>query len=136
MLRRSATVVARPAASVLIRELGRGGSSSRMIRRSSSYGRHSADGPVKRRGAGQQFVEQHTQRVDVAASIDIQRAELGLFRAHVERRADHLDKDVWCSVFSVSSLADGFGHTKVDDLRRQAGHRAWRTRTLDGLRSR
>ena len=45
---------------------------------------------VERRAAGQQFVEQHTQAVDVAARIDVQPAHLRLLGAHVSRRADKL----------------------------------------------
>ena len=45
---------------------------------------------VERRGAGQQLVEQHAQRIDVAAGIDVQPAHLRLLGAHVQRRADEL----------------------------------------------
>ena len=45
---------------------------------------------VERRLAGQQFVEQHAQTVDVAARIDVQPAHFRLLRAHVSRRADEL----------------------------------------------
>ena len=75
---------------VLSRVLGRGGSSSRMIRSISSNAaersrwRSNGVSPVK------QFVEQHAQRVDVAARVDVQLVELGLLGAHVLERADHL----------------------------------------------
>ena len=45
---------------------------------------------VERRLAGQQFVEQHAQAVDVAARVDVQPAHLRLLRTHVGRRADEL----------------------------------------------
>ena len=45
---------------------------------------------IKRRLAGEQFVEQHAQRVDVAARVNVQPAHLRLFRTHVGRRADEL----------------------------------------------
>jgi hypothetical protein len=44
----------------------------------------------KRRGTGQQFVQQNPQRVDVGPRVDIQLAHLGLLRAHVSRGTDHL----------------------------------------------
>ena len=73
-----------------MRVLGRGGSSSRMIRRISSKAaacsRSLSNGVV----AGQQLVQQHAQRIDVAARVDVELTELGLLGAHVERRADHL----------------------------------------------
>ena len=40
--------------------------------------------------ARQQFVEQHAERVDVAARVDVQAAHLRLLRTHVGRRADEL----------------------------------------------
>ena len=43
---------------------------------------------IERRAAGQQLIQQHAQRIDIAARIDIQPAEHRLFRAHVGRRAD------------------------------------------------
>ena len=47
---------------------------------------------VERRRAGEQLVEQHAQRIDVAAGIDAELVHLGLLGAHVERRADELGK--------------------------------------------
>ena len=76
---------------MLIRVLGRGGSSSRMIRRISSKAALRAGACLsKRRRAGEQLVEQHAERIDVAAGIDVEAVHLGLLGAHVERRADHL----------------------------------------------
>ena len=45
---------------------------------------------IERGPAREQFIQQDTERVDVAAGIDIQAAEAGLFRAHVGRGADKL----------------------------------------------
>jgi hypothetical protein len=73
---------------------------------------------VKRRARRQQLVEQHAQGIHVAPRIDIQRVHLGLFRAHVERRADHL---VECRVNRLlrQSRTGRLGDPKVDHL----GHR-------------
>ena len=76
--------------SVLIRVLGLGGSSSRMMRRISSKAACCQPILVERRGARQQLVQQHAQRIDVAPRVDVQAGHLRLFGAHVERRADHL----------------------------------------------
>jgi len=38
---------------------------------------------VKRRRAGQQFIQEHAQRIDVAACVHVQRALSGLLRRHV-----------------------------------------------------
>jgi len=45
---------------------------------------------IHRWAPGEQFVEQHAERVDVAARIDIEAAQLRLLGAHVGRRADEL----------------------------------------------
>src|SRR5262249_42679463 len=45
---------------------------------------------LQRRGAGEQLVEEHAQRIDVAARVAVQAAHLRLLGAHVRRRADHL----------------------------------------------
>ena len=47
---------------------------------------------VKGSGAGEKLVEQHTERVDVRAGIDIEVRHLGLLGAHVLRRANELTK--------------------------------------------
>ena len=80
----------RPAPSVLSRVLGLGGSSSRMMRRISSYPAFLNRSLVERRRAGQQLVQQHAQRVDVAAGVDVEAAHARLLGRHVHRRADHL----------------------------------------------
>jgi hypothetical protein len=45
---------------------------------------------IERRLPREQFVEQHAQRIDVAARIDIERVKLRLLRTHVGRRSDEL----------------------------------------------
>jgi hypothetical protein len=45
---------------------------------------------IERGGTGQELVKQDAERVDIAASVDIQAAHFGLFGAHVGRRANHL----------------------------------------------
>ena len=71
---------------VLSRVLGRGGSSSRISRTISC----SAAGRSRLRSSGvvpvKQLVEQHAQRVDVAAGVDVEGVQLGLLGAHVLRR--------------------------------------------------
>jgi len=47
---------------------------------------------IKRRGAGQQLVEQHAEAVDVAAGIDVKAADVGLLGGHVLGRAYELAK--------------------------------------------
>ena len=53
------------------RLLGLGGSSSRMIRRISSNAASLQPLLLERRRAGQQFVQEHAQGVDVAAGVDV-----------------------------------------------------------------
>ena len=63
----------------------------------------------------QQFVQQHAQRVDIAACVDVQPAHLGLFGAHVQRSADHLGKAG--KHRPLGELLTGrLGHSEVDDL--------------------
>ena len=71
---------------------------------------------VENCGAGQKFVQQHTQRIDVASSIDVQSAHLRLLGAHVLRRADHgpvLGEERLVGQLRVHRLGDA----EVDDLR-------------------
>ena len=58
--------------SMLSRVLGLGGSSSRMIRSISSNAASCSRFLLERRRAGQQLVQQHAQRVDVAAGVDVE----------------------------------------------------------------
>ena len=56
---------------------------------------------MKRRGSRQKLIEQHAQRIDVGASVDVQAVELGLFGAHIFQRAD----DATTPVNSVRSVS-------------------------------
>src|SRR5262245_13904051 len=43
---------------------------------------------VERDASGQQFVQQYTERIDVAPRVDVYRRHLRLLRAHILRRSD------------------------------------------------
>ncbi len=67
---------------------------------------------------GKELVEDHTERVDVGARVDVEAARLRLLRAHVGWRADQipglgLDRPL------AQALLGGLGDAKVDHL----GHR-------------
>jgi hypothetical protein len=71
---------------------------------------------IERRHTHKQFVEHHAQRVDVAARVDIDSADLRLLGAHILRRADHravLGEDRLVRQRPVERLGDA----EVDDLR-------------------
>ena len=87
-VRRCAASEGRRSPESLSRVEGFGGSSSRIRRRISEYAAWRSLLLLQRRRAGQQLVEQHAQRVDVAARVDVQAAHLGLLGAHVLERAD------------------------------------------------
>ena len=93
--------------------LGLGGSSSRMIRsvssNAASRSRFCSNGvvPVK------QLVEQHAERIDVAAGVDVELIELGLLGAHVFDVPMTWPNSVNI-VRSVSLLGRGLGDAEVD----------------------
>ena len=70
---------------------------------------------IKRRLAGQQFVKQDPQRVDVRARVDFEPAHLGLLRADVLWRTDELVESGVDRLVG-QRLACGFGNPEVDDL--------------------
>ena len=71
---------------------------------------------VKRRPAGEQFVKQHAQAVNVAARVNVQPAHLRLLRTHVGRRADELF--VGGEKRLVGQFAfDGLGDAEINHLR-------------------
>ena len=78
---------------------------------------------VERRAAGEQLVEQHAQRIDVAAGVDVQAAAFGLLGTHVERRADHLAV-AGGQGLAGQLLVDRLGDPEVDDLGDRARRRA------------
>jgi hypothetical protein len=65
--------------------------------------------------AGQQFVEQNSQTIDVTAGIDIHRAHFRLLRTHVSRGADELFVSGKNGVIREPALS-GFGDAKIDHL--------------------
>ena len=73
--------------------------------------------PVRRR-AGQEFIQEHAQRIDIAAGVNVERVEGRLFGAHVLERADELA--VLRERGAVGQLVPGrLGDAEVDDLGRR-----------------
>jgi len=56
---------------------------------------------IQRRLAGEQFVEQHAERVDIGACVNLEGGQRGLLRTHVGGRAMNCSKAVK-TVLSVS----------------------------------
>ena len=73
----------------------------------------------ERRPAREQFVEEHAERVDVAARINVQATHLGLLGAHVGRRADELLERSVNGFVGQPLIGCCFGDPKIDYL----GHR-------------
>ena len=69
-------------------------------------------------GPGEQFIEQHAQRVDVRAGVDVQIAQLRLLRTHVGGSADEVGIASKERLFR-QLLVGGLGDAEVDHL----GHR-------------
>ena len=67
------------------------------------------------RGSSQQLIQQHAERIDIAASIDVQPAHFGLLGTHVQRRADHLSVGREQCLLS-QLLTGGLCHAEVNDL--------------------
>ena len=103
---------------VLMRLLGLGGSSSRMIRRSFLLGRFFQTALSKRRRSRQEFIKQYSQRENVATRIHVGGAQAGLFRAHIQWSADQGSNARMDGTIREAPV-QGFGHSEVDDL----GHR-------------
>ena len=95
--------------------LGLGGSSSRMIRSVSSKPTVSQLAGVRRCAAGQKFIQQDAQRIDVAAGVDVELVEAGLLGTHVFERADDLAVLGEHRAFG-EPLRGGLGHAEVDDF--------------------
>ena len=68
------------------------------------------------RRAGQQLIEQHAQRIDVAAGVDVELVELGLLGTHVLHRPEHLAELREHRPFG-QLLRRGLGHAEVDHFR-------------------
>ena len=72
-------------------------------------------GLFERGRAGQEFVEQDAERIDVAAGVDVERPHLGLLGAHVFEGADDGAKLGEHRPLG-QPLLDRFGHAEVDHL--------------------
>lgn len=70
---------------------------------------------VERGFSGEELIEQHAQRIDVRARVDIELIELGLLGAHVFDRTHNLAKLSEHRFFG-QVLANGFGNAEIDDL--------------------
>ena len=68
--------------------------------------------------ADQQLVEQHAERVDVGSRVDVECRHLGLFRAHVFRRADHAAQ-LGVQGLLAETSGGRLGHAEVDHLDRR-----------------
>src|SRR5262245_43393492 len=71
---------------------------------------------VERCLTGQQLVQQHAQRINVAASVDVQAAHLGLLRAHVCWGADELFESSKNSEIRQPLMGGGLCDPKIDHL--------------------
>ena len=78
---------------------------------------------LKRSFARQQLIQQHAQRVDVAARVNVQPAQPGLFRAHVGRRADKLLEGREQGLVGQALIGGGFGDAEINDLGHRLRHR-------------
>ena len=73
----------------------------------------------KRRAPRQQFVEQHSERVDVAAGVHVHAAQADLLGAGISRRADEL-LELGEQRLVGKARTDGLGDAKINYFRR--GH--------------
>ena len=85
-----------------------------MVRRISSSPDASSSFPAR-----QQLVEQHPERVDVAAGVDVESAHLGLLWTNVGGRAHELLEGGEERLVGQALVGRGLGDAEVDDL----GHR-------------
>ncbi len=67
--------------------------------------------------AGQQFIEQHAQRVNIAPGVDVQAVHFRLLRTHVGRRANELFRGGEDGRIGQTALGC-FGDAEIDHLRR------------------
>ena len=65
---------------------------------------------------GQQLIEQHAQRVNVTARVDILPPQVGLLRTHILKRAQNGAKFGHAG-FAVRSRVQRFRQPEVDHLR-------------------
>jgi len=71
---------------------------------------------IKWRAAGQQLIEQNTQRIDVVARVNIQAAQFGLFGAHVGGCADKLFVNGEERFICQELIGGGFGDPEINDF--------------------
>ena len=70
---------------------------------------------IEWRAAGQQFIQENTQRINVAPGINVQSTERRLLRAHVNRGSNELFEPGG-KRFVCKPVLGGFGDTEIDDL--------------------
>jgi hypothetical protein len=75
--------------------------------------------PFQRRRAGEQLIEKHARRVDIASCIDVEIVELRLLGRHVQGRAHHGPMRCMQGFFRESARGGvhRFSQAEVDDLR-------------------
>ena len=95
--------------------LGRGGSTSRMIRRTSAWAILRERRPVERLCPGEQLVQQHAQRVDVRAGVDVG-AAFGLLGAHRFVRANGLPDERVERAVGQAVARQRLGDAEIDHL--------------------
>ena len=71
---------------------------------------------IQRRHAGEQFVEQHAQRVNIRARVHLRPAQPRLLRTHIRRRAHELAQSRVQRRPGVHA-AHGLGDSKINDHR-------------------
>ena len=80
----------------------------------------------ERKLAGEQFVQQHAERINIATRVNVHRAKLRLLGTHIGGRADELLKRGVKGLVTQPLLAGGLGDAEVNDLGRgrvrRAGH--------------
>ena len=74
--------------------------------------------PLQRRRPGQQLIEDHAKGINVRPRVHVEVVRLGLFRTHVQRRAQQHAMGRMQRVFG-ERLLDRLGQTEVDHF----GHR-------------
>ena len=87
---------------------------------------------LERRRAGQEFVQEHAQRVNVRPRVDVERSHLGLLGAHVLERA-HGHSQLGEHRLFRQPVVDRLGDAEVDHLRHRlaVGERHQHIRRFD-----
>jgi hypothetical protein len=71
---------------------------------------------IEGQSAGEQFVEDNREGVNVGARVDLRKIRVGLFGTHVGGRANEIAGARDHSGQRIAST-DGFGYAKIDDAR-------------------